>query len=431
MTARAWLLLGFLLIISFSAFAETIPATSNPGQSIPARKFWGYPAAMPSWNCLGAQYQTNVCVADMANSCHPNRTQSGWSPYTGTENATTHQCQQFAANGTSVGGIGVNYACDGNGTLSGTMCVNATTYSCPIDGGWTLEGQSCTRSNCAAQKGTVANSGFYDMGTSASASFPAVGCYSGCSAVFEGDAPSTTSIVNGTKHYYAEGQYVYDEFVCSGTTSPVAVAAAPANTCSSTQDGGYVNGKFTCVNKATQQPEPTDVPKTETKTTNTTNNPDGSTTITTTTNHPDGTKTIVTTTTAPDGTKTETVVTDGGESENPQDGSATEATQKEILDELKKTECEKNPDSFACVTSPLDIVNVDLPESVVNVSITPISVGGAGSCPADHVVDFIGQPVTVSWQLPCKYATGIRPVVLAVAWLSAALILIGAFRQEG
>lgn len=71
--------------------------------------------------------------------------------------------------------------------------------------------------------------------------------------------------------------------------------------------------------------------------------------------------------------------------------------------------------------------NAVLGSKIVNVSITPVSVGGSGSCPAPSVMVLHGQTYHFDWTIYCNFANMIKPILLAFAWLAAAGILVGGF----
>jgi hypothetical protein len=75
----------------------------------------------------------------------------------------------------------------------------------------------------------------------------------------------------------------------------------------------------------------------------------------------------------------------------------------------------------------------ELQEQKINVSITPDAGWGPdmGSCPADIPLSFMGHAFGMSWSGICSFASMIRPIVLAMAWLGAALIVVGASKQGG
>jgi hypothetical protein len=54
--------------------------------------------------------------------------------------------------------------------------------------------------------------------------------------------------------------------------------------------------------------------------------------------------------------------------------------------------------------------------------------GGAGSCPNDLVVAFFGFSYVVSYDLVCRYASGIHFVVVALAWVSAGWVMFGTLK---
>lgn len=95
----------------------------------------------------------------------------------------------------------------------------------------------------------------------------------------------------------------------------------------------------------------------------------------------------------------------------------------------QKTDCEKFPESLGCAQ--LGTAS-DVPigtESRSIAAIAPVSVGGVGACPAPLTASFMGQTVSFSYDMPCQFATSIKPLILALAWLSAGLIFIGGVRQ--
>lgn len=88
--------------------------------------------------------------------------------------------------------------------------------------------------------------------------------------------------------------------------------------------------------------------------------------------------------------------------------------------------CEKHPDILAC--QKLDIPeDQDLPVSEKSISVTPDSGWGAGnaSCPAARHFTVQGRDIEIPYDLFCAWARGLRPIILAIAWLSAAYIILG------
>lgn len=94
----------------------------------------------------------------------------------------------------------------------------------------------------------------------------------------------------------------------------------------------------------------------------------------------------------------------------------------------KPDPCAENPDRIGC----MDKGHTDeeqLQEQNLGQSITPVSVGGGGSCPADKTISYLGKPIVFSFQPICQGAQWMQPLVLSIAWLIAAYILIGAIRE--
>ena len=88
--------------------------------------------------------------------------------------------------------------------------------------------------------------------------------------------------------------------------------------------------------------------------------------------------------------------------------------------------CAEYPDIKAC--EPKDENDVpdspDLETKDKEVSITPEEFGGGGSCPAP--VHIPGANVDFEYTEYCNFFTGLKPILIAVAWVIAGAILIGA-----
>lgn len=75
----------------------------------------------------------------------------------------------------------------------------------------------------------------------------------------------------------------------------------------------------------------------------------------------------------------------------------------------------------------------DLKENTVNVAITPDGGWGAdnASCPADIPFTAMGRTFAISWSPVCSFASMIRPLIIALAWLASAFIVVGAKQGGG
>jgi len=93
--------------------------------------------------------------------------------------------------------------------------------------------------------------------------------------------------------------------------------------------------------------------------------------------------------------------------------------------------CEEYPDILACQKLG-EVEEQALEEKTVSLSIEATSGWGegGGSCPADRSVSVLGTEVSMKWTLFCDFADQVRPVVIAMAWLSAVLGFVGLSRRE-
>lgn len=106
-----------------------------------------------------------------------------------------------------------------------------------------------------------------------------------------------------------------------------------------------------------------------------------------------------------------------------------EAEQTKTPTEEKQDQCEKYPDSLGCLKMG-EVSSPDLQTQQKTIAaISPVSVGGVGSCPAPLTTSFMGNTITMRWDLPCQAAGMLKPLILALAWLSAGVIFIGGVRQ--
>lgn len=89
--------------------------------------------------------------------------------------------------------------------------------------------------------------------------------------------------------------------------------------------------------------------------------------------------------------------------------------------------CDEYPDILACakMNEPQE---KDLEEIKKDIQISPDSGWGAdnASCPAPKQIHPMGRTIMIPYDLFCMYMQGLRPIIIAMAWLSAAFILIGA-----
>lgn len=118
---------------------------------------------------------------------------------------------------------------------------------------------------------------------------------------------------------------------------------------------------------------------------------------------------------------------------DPDPGSdpGTDPTDKPVPEEQKSL-CEKHPDIVACAKLGTPGQASPVPNENRDMVITPESGFGpaSGSCPAPRTVQVSGLQLSMPFDLLCDFATGINPVVVGLAWLTAAFTFMGIGRRS-
>lgn len=106
--------------------------------------------------------------------------------------------------------------------------------------------------------------------------------------------------------------------------------------------------------------------------------------------------------------------------------TSTETTTVEGNDEPPPDPCDEHPERVGCMPAG-ETPDVDVPEEEVTVTITPTTGWGAenASCPPPRTFTVSGNTFEMSFQPVCDFATVMRYVILAVAWIGAAFIVVG------
>lgn len=123
------------------------------------------------------------------------------------------------------------------------------------------------------------------------------------------------------------------------------------------------------------------------------------------------------TTTLPDGSTSTTTTTTAAPDGDPPPP-----------DEEKSKLCEDFPDISACAEFGDEDDGPELEDEQRALSWVP-SMSASGVCPAAETATVHGRSVSISWQPVCDLASGVRPVVLAIAWLSAGAFVFGVGRK--
>ncbi|NSL54914.1 virulence factor TspB C-terminal domain-related protein [Uliginosibacterium aquaticum] len=354
-------------------------------------------------------------------------------PYAGASVSDFNRSENLAASSIGSGQVKCYYG----KSLVCSDCFNLFAYYAKVCNGVAASAQqvaadSCSSSSssaassapgCAPLKGTVANSGLYSCGGSAEAcyqSFPLFACNNNCAATFGGTASGSTGSVpakygmqNGQRVFYAYGAYWYNGETCTGGAgvgNPM--AAVPPDTCAAGQTLTSINGSPRCVGSASSSASGSASSADSSAASS------GSATSSAATS---GAATSGAATSS--GTVPGTVIGGSGSSATSTSASGA-ATSKTGQAEL----CSTNPKADDCQSAAkyTNISDVDLKTEKAGVAnLTPIFVSSASGCPSGGSLNVLGESVNIF--LPaCDFVVALRPLILALAWLSAAYIVFGA-----
>lgn len=96
----------------------------------------------------------------------------------------------------------------------------------------------------------------------------------------------------------------------------------------------------------------------------------------------------------------------------------------ENADEVKDP-CDSNPDRAGCVDLGTPTDDQVIPRVEVPLTFEPVAIQQDATCPAPMTVSAFGKSIPISYDGACTYASGLKPIVIAVAYLSALLIIFG------
>ena len=297
------------------------------------------------------------------------------------------------------------------------------TCTCTFPQVWDSVKQSCSAPACPAA-GSVIGSGSSVYSGSGQLGGALEICISSCSVTTGGCSSSKKT--DGSWSWGCVGPFTAVGSSCTGTA--VAVPPTDPKAACIAKGQGFVemSGAVVCVppttvttpTKTTSTPAAGGgSPSTTNNNTNTTCTGDGSCTTTTTTtttsggSGPGGTG-PGSTTTPPTETKTET----------PKAAFCEENPQSTVCSNI----CQEQPDLLQCKTLGEAGIEPNIQNQNKGVgSITPFA-GGSGSCPATVSLP---RGAAFSYAPMCNFASGVRPIVLAIAWLLAGGMIFAWFRS--
>lgn len=87
--------------------------------------------------------------------------------------------------------------------------------------------------------------------------------------------------------------------------------------------------------------------------------------------------------------------------------------------------CEANPERVGCVDLGTPTDDQDFPRVEMPLTFQPVAIQQDATCPAPMTVSAFGKSILIAYDGACTYASGLKPIVIAVAYLSALLIIFG------
>lgn len=116
---------------------------------------------------------------------------------------------------------------------------------------------------------------------------------------------------------------------------------------------------------------------------------------------------------------------------NPDAEPGTDPTDKPKPEEQQSL-CEKHPDIVACAKLGEPGQATPVPNETKTLTIAPENGFGpsGGSCPPPRTVEVAGLTLSMPFDLLCDFATGLKPVIVGLAWLTAAFTFMGIGRRS-
>lgn len=296
------------------------------------------------------------------------------------------------------------------------------------------DGTACVMPACPAT-GTSYSSGFYDVGTiDNGASPPTLTCSSSCQLEYYGSNAQYHGLVNGVMHYYALGSYQNLSTInggsCSaGVPAPGSVGMTlPVDSCAIgttlvTGAGGFSK----CYSDSTGQSVSTDSASSVAATDAANAAAAAAAGAAAAKAANDSAKAAA----LGQGQSAASAVEAGNAAGIVAGGQAAGAAAAAAA--LPSKDPCQNSSTIGCMQAGTDTVSDSVPlgtKSITVSSIVPVIVGGAGSCPAPAAMTIHGQTYYFKYDTYCNFATGIKPIILAFAWLLSAGLLIGSFKSS-
>lgn len=110
-------------------------------------------------------------------------------------------------------------------------------------------------------------------------------------------------------------------------------------------------------------------------------------------------------------------------------GNPVNDPQPQDTPEPQPTDCDKYPTSVGCTDLGTPPLGEDMPHTEQPITFTPVPISANATCPAPITVNGFGQTLTIDYSSACTYASGLRPIVIAIGYLTALFIIFGVPRS--
>lgn len=387
----------FISFIPFSVHAVDAGAYICDSQSCNRDGVWNYGVSLDS---ASAHFVCEVQGAAFPNGSRP-----------GTFSQT--DCRETSTNFLLFMHHPNTATCPAGSSASAGMCVcNPPSVDSP-------DHKTCVSAppTCPTAGSSVGESGYIDVGTSPIA-MPPRACDDGCPSQYVGGGVEYSRLVEGVKHYYVKGGYIAKAGTCvDGEPTIPRSPVLDADGCTSTQSKITMGGRTKCIDSETNNPV----------------NPNSASAVADAKTFDDAARAAAidaaSSAAAAAGLSASGVsAAAAGAAANYGSGGSPTGTGK---DPVLSGFCKENPTSKICADDEFGTVDdSDVTNQERSVAITPIQIGSAGVCPAPTPFIVAGRTGYFQWTTYCNFATGIKPILLVFAWLSAAGILIGGFKES-
>jgi hypothetical protein len=88
-------------------------------------------------------------------------------------------------------------------------------------------------------------------------------------------------------------------------------------------------------------------------------------------------------------------------------------------------QCTKWPNTVGCTDLGTPSDGEAMPHTEIPLSFAPVAIAENAQCPAPVTISAFGQSIPVEYDAACTYASGLKPIVIAIAYLSALFIIFG------